>query len=106
MAREQCTTALATADDPAHALHRQMLVPQLAARRIRDLETFVETTMGALWRQVPRGRPVEWMAAVANRIWAWAYASTQVLQGRVDEPTLAGAGTALIGSATRRAGAA
>ena len=30
---------LATADDPAHALHRKMLVPQLAAKRIRAMET-------------------------------------------------------------------
>src|ERR1700760_334511 len=29
------THVLATADDPAHALHRKMLVPQLAAKRIR-----------------------------------------------------------------------
>src|SRR5215208_185948 len=31
------TQILATADDPAHALHRKMLVPQLAARRIRAM---------------------------------------------------------------------
>jgi len=32
------THALATADDPAHAAHRKMLVPQLAAKRIRVKE--------------------------------------------------------------------
>lgn len=109
------TQALATADDPAHALHRKMLVPRLAARRIRDLGTLVEETMGALWRQVPQSGLVEWMATVANRlpmmvvcelmglpaqdtdrIGAWAYSSTQVLQGPVDEPTLAGAGSAAL----------
>ena len=36
--------ALATADDPAHAVHRKLLVPQLAAKRIRALETFVGET--------------------------------------------------------------
>src|SRR4051794_32803582 len=33
--------ALATADDPAHAAHRRMLVPQLVARRINALEPFI-----------------------------------------------------------------
>ena len=33
--------ALATADDPAHAAHRKLLVPQLAAKRINELELFV-----------------------------------------------------------------
>ena len=33
------TQALATADDPAHAAHRKLLVPQLAARRINALES-------------------------------------------------------------------
>src|SRR5271170_5897103 len=32
--------ALATADDPAHAAHRKMLIPHLAAKKIRALEAF------------------------------------------------------------------
>ena len=36
--------ALATADDPAHAAHRKLLVPQLAAKRISALESFVAET--------------------------------------------------------------
>ena len=38
--------ALATADDPAHAEHRKLLVPQLAARRINALEPFIGETRG------------------------------------------------------------
>jgi cytochrome P450 len=30
--------ALATAANPAHAVHRKLLVPQLAAKRINELE--------------------------------------------------------------------
>ena len=33
--------ALATADDPAHAAHRKLLVPQLAGKRIRALESLL-----------------------------------------------------------------
>ncbi|QZT65683.1 cytochrome P450 [Mycolicibacterium austroafricanum] len=109
------TQALATADDPAHAVHRRLLVPHLAAKRIRALETFVENTMHALWQQLPAGTPVDWMAAVADRlpmmvvcdlmgvpaedadrIGAWAYASTQILDGRLNDQTLAAAGTAAL----------
>lgn len=109
------TQALATADDPAHAAHRKLLVPYLAAKRVRALETFAENTMHALWQQMPAGAPVEWMAVVADRlpmtvvckligvpaedvdrIAAWAYASTQILEGRVDEHTLTAAGTAAL----------
>src|SRR5271170_2570413 len=32
--------ALAVADDPAHAAHRKMLIPHLAAKKIRALEAF------------------------------------------------------------------
>src|SRR5262245_22123536 len=41
--------ALATADDPAHAAHRKLLVPQLAAKRIRGLESFAMETEALLW---------------------------------------------------------
>lgn len=109
------TQALATADDPAHAVHRKLLVPHLAAKRIGVLERFVEETIGVLWQQVSRGEPVDWMAAVANRlpmmvvcdlmgvpaedadrIAALAYASTQILDGRLDDQTLTAAGTAAL----------
>ncbi|MFB1297098.1 cytochrome P450 [Mycobacterium sp. pW049] len=106
--------ALATADDPAHAVHRRMLLPQLSGRRIRALEAYVTDTMDELWSGVAGDR-VEWMSTVANRlpmmvvchligvpgvdvdrITAWAYASTQILEGRVDDSTLASAGAAAL----------
>ena len=43
------THVLATADDPAHAVHRKYLVPQLAAKRIRTIEEFVAETAESLW---------------------------------------------------------
>ena len=38
--------ALATADDPTHAAHRKLLVPQLTAKRINELELFARETDG------------------------------------------------------------
>ena len=94
--------ALATADDPAHAAHRKLLVPQLAARRINALEPFVNATADRLWNAGVRGGSIEWMSAMANRlpimivtrligvpdddseqVMRWGYASTQVVEGLV-----------------------
>jgi cytochrome P450 len=91
-----------------------MVVPQLAARRIRALESFVGQTIEALWRHRPDGA-VDWMDLVANRLpmmvvcrligvpdedsdrlGAWAYASTQLLEGLLDEDALVSAGTAAV----------
>jgi cytochrome P450 len=104
---------LATADDPAHALHRKMLVPQLAAKRIREMETFIADTFDQLWADGQRGGRIEWMAALANklpmivvarligvpgedvdRLVRWACASTQLLDGLVDDQKVAGSGIA------------
>src|ERR1700733_6297616 len=35
---------LAVADDPDHAMHRRVLVPHLSAKRIRDIESFANST--------------------------------------------------------------
>jgi len=105
--------ALATADDPDHAVHRRMLVPQLAAKRIRATEPFIAETFDRLWAQHLRDGHIEWMAAVANRLPMMvvtrligvpdrdvdmlipkAYASVQTLDGLVDADTLAASGTA------------
>lgn len=107
------TQVLAIADDPAHALHRRKLVPHLSARRIRTLEAFTAESMARLWDRELRGGRIEWMSAIANRLpmqvvcrllgvpdedadqlAAWAYASTQLLEGLVDEAQLAAAGVA------------
>ncbi|MDT5017385.1 MAG: cytochrome family [Mycobacterium sp.] len=107
------TQALATADDPAHAAHRKMLVPQLAAKRIHALEPFIASIESQLWNDGVQGGAVEWMAAMANRLpmmivsrligvpdddidqlMRWGYASTQVVEGLVDQDQLAAAGVA------------
>jgi cytochrome P450 len=43
--------ALATADDPLHALHRKLLLPHLSARRVRVIEEFAEATAKRLWSE-------------------------------------------------------
>ena len=107
------TQILATADDPAHAVHRKMLVPQLAAKRIRAMETFIADTFDRLWTENLRDGHIEWMGALANRLpmmvvarligvpaedvdqlVRWACASTQLLDGLVDQEQLAASGVA------------
>ena len=107
--------ALATADDPAHAAHRKLLVPQLAARRINALEPFIGETADRLWDDGVQDGTIEWMAAMANRLpmmivgrligvpdvdidqlVRWGYASTQVVEGLVDQDDLAAAGLAVM----------
>ena len=107
--------ALATADDPAHAIHRKALTPQLAAKRIRAFEPFIAATADQLWTANMRDGRIEWMSAVANRLpmmivgriigvpdndidklARWGYAATQVVEGLVDEEQLAAAGTSVM----------
>jgi cytochrome P450 family 144 len=105
--------ALATADDPAHAEHRKLLVPQLAARRINALAPFIGETADRLWDEGVRGGTIEWMSAMANRLpmmivtrligvpdvdieqlVRWGYASTQVVEGLVSQDELTAASVA------------
>ncbi len=107
--------ALATADDPIHAVHRKMLVPQLTARRINTLESFIADTARRLLDEGLRGGTIEWMSAMANRLpmmvvtrligvpdvdseqlMRWGYASTQVVEGLVTPDELAAAGVAVM----------
>jgi cytochrome P450 family 144 len=107
------TQILATADDPAHAAHRKMLVPQLAAKRIRAMENFIADTFDRLWTDNLGDGRIEWMAAVANtlpmmvvsrligvpaedvdQLIGWSYKSTQLLDGVTDEQRLAASGAA------------
>src|ERR1700733_2991181 len=60
--------ALAVADDPAHTAHRKLLLPHLAAKKVRALEGFVSDTAERLWDDGLRDGSIEWMAAVANRL--------------------------------------
>jgi cytochrome P450 len=107
--------ALATADDPVHAAHRKLLVPQLAAKRINELELFVGETADRLWDEGVHGGTIEWMSAMANRLpmmvvtrligvpdvdieqlMRWGYSTTKVVEGLVDEDQLAAAGVATL----------
>jgi cytochrome P450 family 144 len=107
--------ALATADDPAHAAHRKLLVPQLAAKRITALKPFIADTARRLWADGLRDGTIEWMSAVANklpmmvvtrligvpdvdteRLLRWGYASTQMVEGLVDQDQLTAAGLAIM----------
>jgi cytochrome P450 len=109
------TQVLATADDPAHAVHRKMVVHQLAAKRIRAMELFVADTFDRLWTDNLRDGRIEWMGMVANRLpmmvvaqligvppddvdqlIRWAYATTQLLDGLVDQDQLAAATVAVV----------
>ncbi|CDO88729.1 cytochrome [Mycobacterium triplex] len=109
------THVLATADDPAHAVHRKLVVRQLASRRIRAIEQFATDTAGRLWHQGLRDGRIEWMDAMANRLpmmvvaeligvptadaaqlMKWGYAATQTVEGLVGEEQLAAAGVAVM----------
>jgi cytochrome P450 family 144 len=60
--------ALATADDPVHALHRKILVPHLSAKRVQIIEKFADATADRLWEENLRDGQIEWMSAMANRL--------------------------------------
>jgi cytochrome P450 len=107
--------ALATADDPAHAVHRKLLLPQLAARRINALESYIDEAADRLWDDGVNAGSVEWMSAMANRLpmmvvtrligvpdvdteqlVRWGYASTQVVEGLIGADELTAAGIAVM----------
>lgn len=107
------THVLATADDPAHLRQRRILLPHLAAKRIRQAEPLVADTFDRLW--APDDAGIEWMAALANRLpmivvsriigapdedldrlIGWAYQSLQLLDGLRPEQELAAAGAATL----------
>ena len=109
------THVLATADDPAHAVHRKLLVRHLAARRIRAMEQFATQTADRLWNDGLRDGRIEWMGAMANRLpmmvvaqligvpdtdvaqlVKWGYAATQLLEGLVSQDQLIAAGVAVM----------
>lgn len=60
--------ALATADDPIHAVHRKILLPHLAAKRVRIIEQFAGEVAQRLWVEGLRDGRIEWMSAIANRL--------------------------------------
>ena len=60
--------ALATADDPAHAMHRKILLPHLSAKRVGIIEDFAAQTADRLWEENLHDGQIEWMSAMANRL--------------------------------------
>lgn len=60
--------ALATADDPVHAMHRKILLPHLSAKRVRVIEEFAAQTADRLWDENLHDGQIEWMSAMANRL--------------------------------------
>lgn len=107
--------ALATADEPIHAFHRKLLLPQLAVKRIRAFEPFIDETATTLWSANAEGGAIEWMSAMANRlpmmivgriigvpdtdidkIIQWGYSATQVVEGLVTPAQMESAGIAVM----------
>lgn len=105
--------ALATADDPVHAMHRKILLPHLSARRVRIIEEFAVQTAERLWEENLRDGQIEWMSSIANRLPMMVvckllglpdddvdrlirlgYATTTLLDGIVTPDQLASAGAA------------
>jgi cytochrome P450 family 144 len=109
------TQALATADEPAHSVHRKTLLPQLAAKRIRAFEPFIAETAAHLWNVNLEDGRIEWMGAMANRLpmmivgkiigvpdadtdrlIGWGYSATQVVEGLVTQDQMDAAGVAVM----------
>jgi cytochrome P450 family 144 len=109
------THVLATADDPAHVVHRKLVTRYLAARRVRALEESVAATADRLWTEGVRDGRIEWMDALANRLpmiivaqligvpdtdvnqlVKWGYATTQLLDGLVSQDQLVASGHAVM----------
>lgn len=59
---------LATADDPAHAVHRKILLPHLSAKRVRVIEEFATRAAERLWDEQVHDGQIEWMSAIADRL--------------------------------------
>jgi cytochrome P450 len=109
------TQALATADEPAHSVHRKALLPQLAAKRIRAFEPFIADTAAHIWNVNAQGGRVEWMGAMANRLpmmivgriigvpdadidklTRWGYSATQLVEGLLSQDQMEAARVAVM----------
>ena len=109
------TQALATADEPAHSVHRKLLLPQLAAKRIRAFEPYIADTAARLWEANAKDVGMDWMSAMANRLpmmivgriigvpdtdidklIEWGYAAIQIVEGLVTQAQLRSAGVAVM----------
>jgi cytochrome P450 len=64
----EAADVLATADPPAHTLHRKMVFPELVAKRMASLRPDVEDITDACLDAALGLEPFEFMAAVANAV--------------------------------------
>ncbi|MFC9514952.1 cytochrome P450 [Nocardiaceae bacterium NPDC056970] len=110
---------LATADDPSHAVHRKLVLAQLA-KRIRTLGPTVRTLVDELWdvglradgtfewaREMADALPLALVASLIGlpqsdvpQLLSWSYDSTEMLGGVVTTdrlPTLVASAAALTG---------
>ena len=97
---------LATADDPSHKIHGGVVLATIG-RRIRALETLVSDQVDGLWRRLFSGDTADWARDMADRLplalvaeliglepddvpdlLRWAYDSTEMLGGWVDDRRL------------------
>jgi len=109
------TQALATADEPAHSVHRKALLPQLAAKRIRAFEPFIADTAAHIWNVNAKDGGIEWMGAMANRLpmmivgriigvpdadidklIQWGYSATQLVEGLVTQDQMEAASVSVM----------
>ncbi|BBZ34713.1 cytochrome P450 144 [Mycolicibacterium confluentis] len=60
--------AIATADDPLHAVHRRILVPHLSARRIQIISEYAQQTTRRLLSESLSDNRIDWMDTIANRV--------------------------------------
>lgn len=79
------THVLATADDPAHAVHRKLVLRHLAAKRIRVMEQFTVQAADRLWVDGMQDGCIEWMGAMANRLPMMVVAELHQRHTRGDE---------------------
>ncbi|OBF20664.1 cytochrome P450 [Mycobacterium sp. ACS4331] len=60
--------ALATADDPVHAVHRRILLPHLSAKRVQVISEYAQRTARQLIADGLSDGTIDWMGGVANRL--------------------------------------
>jgi cytochrome P450 len=92
-----------------------LLVPQLAARRIKSVEEYVGEIEARLWDEHVHDGRIEWMSAMANRLpmmivtrligvpdvdteqlMRWGYAGTKTVEGLVSQDEVNEAGVAVL----------
>lgn len=99
------TNVLATADPPVHSVHRSMMLPELAARRMGELRPFVDQLSIAMLDRALDSPSVEFMASVANAVPIRLVSRLIGWEGEDPDALLAAAfdSTAILGASGTRA---